>query len=209
MKVLTNMRLFKPVKTFGWLFFLATGLLLSGCSTTPVVMQYESSVEQSRVERLTRDITRLSPFVDPAEASEVANIAINYSYQLAEEYEITRSPIMHNLLIQMGVKERGLCIHWTEDLKKRLQAENFRSLEFHWAIGNYHKPLRLEHSSVVVTANGGSIEGGLLLDPWRYGGRLYWNQTSLDEDYDWFPREVIREEKLAQRERLMVEQSDR
>ena len=96
------------------------------------------------------------------------------------------------MLVNLGIRERGLCIDWTTDLMARLQQEGFRSLQLHWAIANYQASFRLEHSSVVVSAIGGSIEQGLLLDPWRYSGNLYWARPGEDPGYRWRPRaEVI------------------
>lgn len=209
MKMLAKLRLFNPANTLKLVMFSVLLASIAGCSAKSAVSQLAPSSEQHRAEQLTRDITRLSPYVDPAEAAQAASIAIDYSYQLADEYEITQSPVMHNFLINIGVKQRGLCIHWTEDLQKRLQQEDFQSLEFHWAVANYDNPFRLEHSSVVVTPKGGQIKHGILLDPWRYGGRLYWNVASQDTGYQWFPRDVIRQKKLARRERLVEQPSSR
>ena len=209
MKMLAKLRLFKPGPAANFLIVLAIVNLLGACSTTRVNLQPGQAAEEVRINQLARDIKRLSPQVDPAEAERAAFVAINYSLQLAKQYEINHSALTHNFLINIGVKERGLCIHWTEDLQKRLLEENFRSLEFQWAVANYENPLRLEHSSVVVTVPGGNLQGGLLLDPWRYAGKLYWNQTRLDEDYQWQPREVVRQKKIAHRERLVPQQTTR
>ena len=202
MKMHTKMRLFKPPFFGRSLIVLFLLITLPGCSSKPQVAALPIADGQPRMAQLARDIARLSLHVDPLEAQQVASIAINYSQQLAAEYEISRSPIMHNLLINLGIKERGLCTHWTEDLLARLQQEQFRSLEFHWAIANYDKPFRLEHSSVVVTSPGEKIADGILLDPWRFGGTLYWSSPAEDEGYRWYPREQVRQQKLAQRKRL-------
>ncbi len=184
-------------------------ITLPGCSSKTPVAPTTFADGQTRINQLARDITGLSLHDDPAEARQAATIAINYSQQLAEEYEITRTPIVHNFLINIGVKERGLCTHWTEDLKTRLEREKFRSLELHWAVANYDKPFRLEHSSVVVTSPGEKITSGILLDPWRYAGYLYWSPPSEDDGYQWYPREQVRQQKLAHRARLLPQPTTR
>ena len=99
----------------------------------------------------------------------VAETAVTYSSRLAEEYRVVPPARLHNLLIQVGIKDRGLCYHWTEDLMKRLQALNLRTYQLHWGVAHKGNDLR-EHNSVVITANGQPFETGLLLDPWRNSG---------------------------------------
>ena len=173
-------------------------LLLAGCAATPHVRLPEPA-QQQRVAALGHAIVALDATIDPAEASRVASVAIGYSQQLAREYEISSSPVVHNLLVNLGIKPRGLCIHWTEDLMARLQQEDLQTLDLHWAIANDESPFRLEHSTVVVSAEGESLYRGLVLDPWRNSGRLHWAPTLQDLDYPWKPREIVHERK---RERL-------
>jgi hypothetical protein len=44
----------------------------------------------------------------------------------------------------------------------------------------------LEHNGIVVTAKGQSFEDGIVLDPWRKGGRLAWAKVAEDR-YPWLP----------------------
>lgn len=180
--------------------------LQAGCSTVQPVGS-DTEIESRRVAQLTRDIMAMSPRIIAHEARQVAMIAIHYSRQLADEYDLVSPPLFHNLLVQTGIRKRGLCIHWTEDLKARLAQQNFSSLTFHWAVANYEPLFRFEHSSVVVTAQGAGIEQGLLLDPWRHSGKLYWSMTYNDQGYEWFPREVIRQKKLEKQARQQAQRS--
>ena len=66
--------------------------------------------------------------MDPAEARRAAEIAYSHSARLAEQYDVTTSPIIHNTLVNSGVKERGICVHYAEDMQARLNQENFRTL---------------------------------------------------------------------------------
>jgi len=85
---------------------------------------------------------------------------------------------VHNTLVNLGVKPRGLCTHWTMDLLTRLQQEEFQSLDLHWGIANYDSLFLIEHSTVVISARGDLLQQGLVLDPWRYGGHLFWQRRS-------------------------------
>ena len=136
-------------------------------------------------------IRSLSVDVDPTEAQRAARIAIEYSQQLALQYEVTDSPVMHNFLVNIGVKQRGLCVDWTSDLLVRLQQERFYSLKLQWGIANYQAAFRIEHSTVIVSARGNSLDQGLVLDPWRYSGYLFWSPTLEDPIYKWYPQAEI------------------
>jgi len=166
-------------------------LLLTACATTDPVADLPSFVEQKQIEELQAAIESLDGSVDRAEARRAAAIAIEYPQELAREYEITDPPLVHNLLVNLGVKPRGLCVDWTADLLARLRQERFRSLDLHWAIANYQSTFRLEHSTVIISARGQSLQQGLVLDPWRYAGRLFWAKTVQDPSYQWHPQAEI------------------
>ena len=136
-----------------------------------------------KVEWLQGDLAALSKQSDRLEARQVAETAIIYSHRLADEYQLVRPAVLHNLLIQVGLKDRGLCYHWTEDLLKRLQALNLRSYQLHWGVAHRGSDLR-EHNSVVITARGQAFEKGVVLDPWRNSGDLFWALVNTDQ-YPW------------------------
>jgi len=99
---------------------------------------------------------------------------------------MTRPPLLHNVLVNVGLRERGLCWHWTEDLLARLGDLPLDAYDLHWATAHRGEMFR-EHNSVVVTAKGGAFESGIVLDPWRDSGRLYFGPVQGDR-YPWEPR---------------------
>ncbi len=178
-------------KRFTSLMFVMAILMISGCAVKP-------TVDKSNIDELALAIQGLGPGVDPEEAERAAHIAYNYSLQLAQEYQITDPPIIHNALVIQGLRERGLCNHWAEDINKRLKQERFRTLTVHWATAP-PSAFRIIHHAAVVSRRGDTIYDGVVLDPWRYGGVLYWSQTQADERYNWRPRMEVREELLKKR----------
>ncbi|WP_432816933.1 hypothetical protein [Sulfitobacter sp. JB4-11] len=140
---------------------------------------------------LASEIRTLSPQVDPAEARRAATIAYDQTHSLALAYQITDSPLVHNAKVNAGTKPRGLCYHWAEDMERRLNAEEFRTLDLKRAIANSETRFLIEHSTAVITAKGTSMEAGIVLDPWRNGGRLFWSRVATDKRYDWLPREEV------------------
>ena len=169
----------------------STLILLNGCASQGPRLEPHPAVAEQRIGELNRAILALGDDIDASEARRAARIAIEYSLQLAREYEVTDSAIVHNIKVNLGLKPRGLCVDWTRDLITRLKRERFHSLDLHWAIANYERAFRLEHSTVIISARGESLEQGLVLDPWRYSGELYWSPTLLDKDYSWKPQGEI------------------
>lgn len=171
--------------------FVVAILMIGGCAEKP-------TADQSNIDKLAMEIQGLGPDVDPAEAKRAAHIAYTYSLQLAQEYQITDPPIVHNAKVINGYRERGLCNHWAEDINKRLKQEQFRTLKMHWATA-LPTTFRIIHHTAVVTRRGDTIDNGIVLDPWRYGGVLFWSKTRADKRYNWRPRMEVRDELLQKR----------
>src|SRR6266513_922662 len=93
-------------------------------------------------------------------------------------------PALNNILINTGARKRGLCYQWTEDLLHQLDALKLETLELHW--GEAFARTFSENNGVVVTAKGQPFAQGIVLDAWRYQGRLYWGPVRKDpEKYEW------------------------
>ena len=176
---------FRP-RRFSAFGLLAIGLLaatlISGCAGNRAASLSPERMS-SNADALRRELAALGSGTDTVEAGMVAETAVSYSGRLAEEYRVVPPARLHNLLIQVGIKDRGLCYHWTEDLMKRLQALDLRTYQLHWGVAHKGNDLR-EHNSVVITANGQPFATGLLLDPWRNSGDLYWAVVDTDR-YPW------------------------
>jgi hypothetical protein len=138
---------------------------------------------RQKVELLQDDLAVLNQQANLLEARQVAETAITYSNQLAEKYQLVRPAVLHNVLIRVGLKDRGLCYHWTEDLLKQLQSLDLRTYQLYWGVAHRGSELR-EHNSVVITARGQAFEKGMVLDPWRNSGDLYWALIKTDR-YPW------------------------
>lgn len=145
--------------------------------------QLEGQTYWEKVNQLERELAALSQIADKTEARRVAETALHQSAVLAEEYQLIRPAVAHNLMVVLGIKDRGLCYHWTEDLMKRLQALELKSFQLHWGVAHRGSDLR-EHNCVVITASGQDFFQGIILDPWRNSGRLYWARITEDS-YPW------------------------
>jgi hypothetical protein len=94
---------------------------------------------------LAQALISLDPAVDPAEAARAAEISYNHSLVLRRDYHVTDSALMHNAKVNQGLRPRGLCWHWADDLQTRLRQEEFQTLDMHRAIAN-HDTILIEHS---------------------------------------------------------------
>ncbi len=165
-------------------------MLLAGCAAP------QSGTDRD-IDGLARAIREMDPSVDAAEATRAARISYSHSHELALAYQITDPPLVHNTKVNMGLKPRGLCWHWAEDMEKRLRAEGFVTLRIHRAIANHDNPMRIDHSTAVVSARGAGMSDGIVLDPWRRGGRLYWGPVQDDRSYDWKPQQHVLAQKYG------------
>jgi hypothetical protein len=145
--------------------------------------QLKDQAFREKVKQLEKELAALSRTTDTAEALRVAETALRESAVLAEEYQLIRPAAAHNLMVVLGIKERGLCYHWTADLMKRLQALQLKSFQLYWGVAHRGSELR-EHNCVVITARGQDFFQGIVLDPWRNSGQLYWARIAKDS-YPW------------------------
>jgi hypothetical protein len=176
-------------------------LFLSGCASSgklaqdPNAAKYPADISSAEIDwqtvvALENDLAALNHGSARDEARKLAETALQASAFLTDEYELVRPPVLHNIFVQMGWRDRGLCYQWTEDLMSHLRALQLKDYRLRWAVAHRGSDLR-EHNTVVVTANGQSFEDGLVIDPWRNSGNLYWVVVRKDT-YPW--KELPREE---------------
>jgi hypothetical protein len=128
-------------------------------------------------------IAALAASVDPEEARQVAEIAYTTGRDLKKEWKVVWPPGLQNFLVNTGQRRGGLCFQFAERLLLRLSEQKWETLEFHWA--ESFERTASEHNVIVVTAKGQSFYQGIILDNWRYGGRLVWGWVVEDPHYKW------------------------
>jgi hypothetical protein len=133
-------------------------------------------------------IAALSPSVDPEEAQRLASMAYTTGRDLKREWKVVWPPGLQNFLVNTGARKGGLCFQFAERLLLRLVEVKWETLEFHWA--ESFDRTASEHNVIVVTAKGQPFAQGILLDNWRYGGRLVWGPIVEDPHYQWQENKV-------------------
>ncbi|PWQ94400.1 hypothetical protein DKW60_16655 [Leucothrix pacifica] len=175
-------------------FSILSILLLSGCSvrydnvkldpdTKRTIFTKMDTKSAKEIADVTKALMKLGSNIDPAEAKLLAHESVGYPKVLANKYKLVKPPYLHNVLVNYGYREDGLCWQWTRDMAKHIQARNWKSFDFFHGTANRRR--FNEHNSLVVTAKGKGVREGMLLDPWRNSGELYWKMTKDDPKYYW------------------------
>jgi hypothetical protein len=142
---------------------------------------------RTSIASLASRLRALSSSVTAQDAELLASEAHIYPMHLANVWDLSDSPLLHNVQINSGQRELGLCIDWTFAMRERLRfLLSSAAFDWHWGIANEGSALR-EHSTLVVTAKGAPFASGIVLDPWRNSGRLFWAPVPTDSKYEWKP----------------------
>jgi len=137
-----------------------------------------------QIVRLDEDLTALLGYRDE-ETPRLAQAILSATETLAMQYQVQPPALWHNFLVNVGMRDRGLCCHWTQDLLREIEALQLQKYHAVWAVSR-HGTWR-EHNSVVITASGQEgVKDGLVIDPWRNAGQLYWVHV-VDDTYAWQP----------------------
>lgn len=146
-----------------------------------------------KAQRLSADLQQLSPKISADEAQKLATTAIEESAKMSRDFKPLCFPWMNNALVNTGLRKRGLCYQWRDDLFPHLHRLGLKTMDLHLA--SSRRATMLEHNGIVVTAKGQPFAEGIILDPWRRGGRLWWGTLKQDRLHPWkpLPRELTPE----------------
>jgi hypothetical protein len=138
--------------------------------------------DEESIKALREALAALAPDVNPHEADLLSFTAHTMSRRLAREYGVTGDPAIHNFLINIGAKQRGICVDYTRDIGARLKEFHFKTLVLHWGAAYAKEPD--ENNGLVVTARNQPFLDGIVLDGWRKAGRLFWCPVKKDREYE-------------------------
>jgi len=172
------------------LFLMAALLAFAGSTPSASARGREEPVFATSADDavLRSRIAALAPSVRPEEAQLVARCAYTTGRELKREWQVVWPPGLQNFLVNTGARKGGLCFQWATELLLRLDALKLKTLELHWA--ESFETTASEHNVIVVTAVGQPFPRGVLLDNWRYGGRLIWGPVTGDPQYQWKENKV-------------------
>ncbi len=152
-----------------------------GCTNNPKAPLHVESLDE----------LFLSLHVDENEAKKLSFEMLLASSQLKIDYDLVKPPLYHNFLVNIGVKERGLCWHFAYDMLAHAKKQNLTSFDYYIGGANINDYWE-EHNSLIVTCKGCKFEEGIILDPWRNSGDLYFSYVKDDKKYIWTQRGKLR-----------------
>ena len=163
-----------------WISGLLLLLSLSACTPhfNPILTTSQEHILYTQLKKTVKGI-------DTEEARRLSKEAIQYSKKLATQYKVSTPPLVHNFLVNIGMKERGLCYQWSDDLYTHLQSFHFRSIQFKPVGANVGKYWSEHNALVVLPRDDDAMRYGVLLDPWRNSGKLYSAPILKDPEYRW------------------------
>jgi len=141
-----------------------------------------SASDERSIKDLTKALVALSSDVDPAEAQSLATLAHTTARRLKKEYRVVLNPEFTVFLYNIGMRKRGWCGHWAQDIGAELKELKCKTLVLHW--GEAYPDTSSENNALVVTARNQPFQDGIILDGWRRAGRLFWCPVVKDDEYE-------------------------
>jgi len=138
--------------------------------------------DERSIKELTKALVALAADVDPAEAQSLSVTAHTTARRLKREYRVVLNPEFTVFLYNIGMRKRGWCGHWAQDIGAELKELKLKTLVLHW--GEAYPNTTSENNALVVTAQNQRFEDGIILDGWRRAGRLFWCQVKKDDEYE-------------------------
>src|SRR5438876_4986827 len=139
-----------------------------------------SARDERSIKDLSKALTALAPDVDPSEAELLSVTAHTTARSLSREYRVVLNPEFTVFLVNIGMRKRGWCGHWTRDIGARLKELKLKTLVLHWGAAYAGTPS--ENNRLVVTARNQPFQDGIIIDGWRRPGRLFWCAVRKDDE---------------------------
>src|SRR6266581_7444679 len=141
-----------------------------------------TATDERSIKRLSKALAGLAHDVDPAEAELLSVTAHTKARSLKRDYRVVLNPEFTVFLVNIGMRKRGWCGHWAQDIGARLKELNLKTLVLHWGVAYDHTSS--ENNCLVVTARNQPFQDGIILDGWRRAGRLFWCPVIKDHEYE-------------------------
>ena len=138
--------------------------------------------DERSIKELTKALVALAPDVDPGEAQSLSVTAHTKARSLKRQYRVVLNPEFTVFLYNIGMRKRGWCGHWAQDIGAELKELKLKTLVLHW--GEAYPNTTSENNALVVTTHNQPFDEGIIIDGWRRAGRLFWCQVKKDDEYE-------------------------
>jgi hypothetical protein len=96
------------------------------------VVSLANAGDERSIKNLAKALTGLSSDVDPAEARQFSYTAHTTARRLKKEYRVVLNPELTVFLYNVGMRKRGWCGHWAQDIGTELIKLEPKTLVLHW-----------------------------------------------------------------------------
>src|SRR5689334_12709699 len=135
----------RPRRSATLLFALAPFLFLTGCIHSDSHRsgfidghawseRVADTTDPAHIEQLRSEILALGDEVSPDEAALLAEGSIRHADELRREYRMVRPIELHNVLVNLGLRKRGLCYQCAEDMYVYVRDLHLKTLDLHWGV---------------------------------------------------------------------------
>lgn len=152
--------------------FFLLAFFLSACGNQPAI----------NPDSLAIQLQTLDKRLDTKQAQSISINVLAVSKEIKEEFDPLPFPWFNNLLVNVGLKEKGLCWEYRDALLLKLKPK-VAPLTLLPVVANINK--LNEHNAVVIASKDTKFQDTLLVDLWRKSGELYIIKVSDDRKYKW------------------------
>src|SRR5207245_9557304 len=112
--------------------------------------------DERSIKDLAKALTGLASDVDPAEAQALSYTAHTTARRLKKEYRVVLNPEFTVFLYNVGLRKRGWCGHWAQDIGAELKKLEPKTLVLHG--GEAYPNTTSENNALVITASNQRFE---------------------------------------------------
>lgn len=143
-----------------------------------------ASPSQNSVIQLAEKLQSLQRDIPASEAMHLSEELFFEIKKLRKKFKPVSEPHFNNFLINIGMKEQGLCYQWSDALYVHFRKSSYPHFEFHLLVSDQGRCFS-EHNVLVVVAKGENVLDGIIIDPWREPGSIYFVKVKDDQEYEW------------------------
>ena len=152
--------------------FFLLAFFLSACGNQPAINSDSLAIQ----------IQTLDKRLDTKQAQLISKNVLTVSKEIKEEFDPLPFPWFNNFLVNIGLKEKGLCWEYRDALLLKLKPK-VAPLTLLPVVANIDK--LNEHNAVVIASKDTKFQDTLLVDLWRKSGELYIIKVGDDRKYKW------------------------
>lgn len=161
-----------------YLYLFIFAFLFTNCAQQPSL--------NNQKEILSQKLISLDDSLDKKQALEISYKILQTSKDIKDDFNPVSYPWINNTLVNLGIKQKGLCWEWRDEFYNRLEGR-VKPFDLQKVVAN--KGMLSEHNAIVLISKSSDIQNSILIDLWRFSGTPYIVTTKNDNSYIWSVRD--------------------